>query len=61
MPIAQAFTFLDPGILTCKMRGLNERHKDLRTGLFWAPGESKPFPLGVGLDLETVEDPYYNA
>lgn len=34
MPIAQAFTFLDPGILTCKMRGLNERLKDLRTGLF---------------------------
>ena len=29
MPIAQAFTFLDPGILICKTRGLNERLKDL--------------------------------
>ena len=56
MPIAQAFTFLDPGILICKMRGLNKRLKDLTAEgwLFWALGESKPFPLGHGIWLRKL-------
>lgn len=60
MPFAQAFAFLDLGVLIYKIRGLSEMLSGaldlmdpaVKVWLFWALGEIRHFLWNMGFDLK---------